>query len=80
MTDAACCERITTLQRQLAEVLAETDCSWVEVVGAVGFTLAVLIDMKDDDALRVGMAVRVADKLLAGAWVRGSFGIPERMQ
>jgi hypothetical protein len=25
MTDAACCERITALQRQLAEVLADTD-------------------------------------------------------
>jgi hypothetical protein len=80
MTDAACCERITALQRQLAEVLADTDCSWAEMIGAVGFALAVIIDGHEDEAMRVAMAQRVADKLLAGAWMRGSLGIPERMQ
>jgi hypothetical protein len=50
------------------------------MIGAVGFALAVVIDCHEDEGMRVAMAQRVSDKLLAGAWMRGSLGIPERMQ
>jgi hypothetical protein len=74
------CRRIIALQEQLTDVIGESECSWAETVGAVGFALAVVIDCHEEQALRVAMAQRVADKLVAGAWMRGSFGERERMQ
>jgi hypothetical protein len=74
------CARIVALQQQLTEVIDDSDCQWGEAIGCVGFALAVLIDAHEEQAVRVAMAVRVANKLIAGAWTRGSFGEPERMQ
>lgn len=74
------CQRIIALQEQLTEAIDDSDCQWGEAVGCVGFALAVLIDAHEEQAVRVAMAQRVANKLIAGAWTRGSFGEPERMQ
>ena len=74
------CARIIALQQQLTEAIDDSECLWGEAVGCVGFALSVLLDRHEDEAVRVAMAQRVAEHLVAGAWSRGSFGEPERMQ
>jgi hypothetical protein len=74
------CRRIIALQQDLCAAIDESECQWGEAVGCVGFALGMLLDRHEDDAVRVAMAQRVAEHLMSGAWTRGSFGEPERMQ
>jgi hypothetical protein len=74
------CQRIIALQEQICEALDDAECSWAEAVGCMGFALSVLLDQQEDERMRVAMAAEVGKRLINGAWSRGSFGEPERMQ
>ena len=74
------CARIVALRQTLTDAIDDSDCSWPEAVGCVGFALGMLLDRHEDDAVRVAMAQRVAEHLISGAWTRGSLRERERMQ
>lgn len=74
------CLRIIGLRQQLTDAIDDSECSWPEAIGAVGFALALLLDRHDSEAMRVAMAQQVAQRLLSGAVMRGTFGVTETMQ
>jgi predicted RNA methylase len=72
--------RILNLQYLLGEAIEDAGCSWGETACAIGFALAVVIDINECDRERVAMARQIAAKLMLAAEARGTLGIAERMQ